>query len=75
MGVLALFVMVMVAGRFDERLSHCLAQKWGIFSPFMWEPFLPSLEKAGVCSVDHDKDCFLKNFIFGIFSEQFSLSH
>lgn len=65
-----------VDGRFDDCLSHCLAQKWAKSSPFMWELSLLSLEKAAVCSVDHDKDCFFKrNLIFGIVLEQFSLSH
>lgn len=50
----------MVGDGFDGCLSHCLAQKWAESSPFMWEPFLLRLEKAGVRSVGHDKDCFLK---------------
>lgn len=47
-----------------QCLSHCLSQIWMNFSPFMWEPFLLSLEKACVSSVDHDKDCFFKKSYF-----------
>lgn len=37
MGVLALFVMVMVGGTFDECLSHRLPQKWAISSLLLCE--------------------------------------
>lgn len=50
--------MLKVGNGVDQCLRHCLAWKWTKFSPFMWDPFLLSLDKARVSIMT--KTVFLK---------------